>query len=98
MKNKTISVRLFSIILLCLAVSITSVGCSSKNTGSNTASAYSEADNWVYLEKDVTGKDTDVFFVNPTVYMGSEKDLPWSEYDEETKKSFVGAVNMEKGI
>lgn len=96
MKLKKISFTQLTSIILCFAVLFTLAGCSGNNKNSD--SPYADAENWVYLETDVTGKDADVFFLNPTVYLGSENDLSWSRYDKETKESFIGAVNMEKGI
>lgn len=59
---------------------------------------YSEQDNWVYCEAGEERKTADVFFVCPTVYEGSEDRYNMSLDDEETKLSFCGAINMEKGI
>ncbi|MDO4493555.1 MAG: DUF3089 domain-containing protein [Clostridia bacterium] len=60
---------------------------------------YADAANWAYAETDVTGKDADVFFVDPTVFLGSEGVYLWEDLnDEKTRASFVGAINMEKGI
>lgn len=66
--------------------------------GAKPASVYADAENWAYAETDVTDKAADVFFVAPTVYLGTEEKLSWDSYDEKAKTSFVGAVNMEKGI
>ncbi|MCQ2433121.1 MAG: DUF3089 domain-containing protein, partial [Clostridia bacterium] len=57
---------------------------------------YADADNWAYLEADKQDTDADVFFVNPTVFMGENP--VWDYYDEATMSSFVGSINMEKGI
>lgn len=61
-------------------------------------SVYASSDRWAYCETDLTGKTADVFFITPTVYLGSGNDLAWLSFDEETSQSFVGAINMEKGI
>lgn len=59
---------------------------------------YGDRSNWAYFEEDEADKTADVFFVCPTVYMG-EGDLHNMELtDEDTKASFLGATNMEKGI
>ena len=62
------------------------------------AGIYSNNENWAYLETDVEEKDADVFFICPTVYGGDENTFNMSMEDEETKESFLGAINMEKGI
>ena len=54
-------------------------------------------ENWAYLEKN-TDKPVDIFFVCPTVYGGGEGVFNMDMEDEETKASFLGATNMEKGI
>ena len=63
-----------------------------------TESPYADRANWAYCEVDTAGKAADVFFINPTVYLGDEEHTVWSDYDENTKAAFVGAINMEKGI
>ena len=59
---------------------------------------YGLVENWAYLEKDVSGKYADVFFVCPTVYRGDATHYIMDMNDKETKRKFVGATNMEKGI
>lgn len=59
---------------------------------------YSDKSNWAYLESDASKKTADVFFVCPTVYGGDENSYNMSISDTETKKNFLGATNMEKGI
>lgn len=61
-------------------------------------SVYANSDEWAYCEVNVQDKDADVFFITPTVYLGSEDELEWLTYDDETTQSFIGAINMEKGI
>ena len=58
---------------------------------------YSDAENWAYLQTEEEGR-ADVFFIAPTVYSGSEDSFNMSIDDDETKASFLGATNMEKGI
>ena len=60
-------------------------------------SIYASADNWAYLGTDEEGR-ADVFFICPSVYGGSEDACNMSLSDEDTKYSFQGAINMEKGI
>ena len=59
---------------------------------------YSNAENWAYLETEATDKTADVFFICPSVYGGSDDACNMSLSDTDTKESFVGAINMEKGI
>lgn len=59
---------------------------------------YSDAANWAYLETEDTQKAADVFFICPSVYGGSGDACNMSLSDAHTKESFVGAINMEKGI
>ena len=56
---------------------------------------YANEDNWAYfgIGED---KDVDLFLICPTVDMRDEYNM--SMDDEETKASFTGALNMERGI
>lgn len=65
--------------------------------GSSESIPYSSSENWAYYAKG-TEKDVDLFIVCPTVDMGTEDRFNMSMSDEETKASFVGALNMELGI
>lgn len=58
---------------------------------------YANPDNWAYCPADETAQ-ADVFFVNPTVFMGQDGRAAWDSYDAQTRSAFVGAINMEKGI
>lgn len=58
---------------------------------------YSKAENWAMKPAKAT-KPVDVFFLCPAVYQGKKGSYNMSLKDEETKKKFVGAINMEKGI
>lgn len=86
--------RLLALGLALMMVLTLLVGCGAKKE----TSPYADPTNWAYCESDVEGKDADVFFINPVVYLGDEEHLAWSEYDDDTKAAFVGAINMEKGI
>lgn len=63
-----------------------------------TAPDYSDPSSWACLETEADGRPADIFFVCPTVYSGDENSFNMSLADEDTKASFSGAVNMEKGI
>ena len=59
---------------------------------------YGLVENWAYLENDVSGKSVDVFFVCPTVFRGDKEHFNMDIKDNELRRKFVGATNMEKGI
>lgn len=82
------------IIWMLILIMVSLTGCESRQT----RNIYSESSNWVYLEDDVNDKPADVFFICPTVYGGEVGTYNMSLNDAETKESFLGAVNMEKGI
>ncbi len=77
-----------------LIVSLSLSGCSNQTN----AIDYSDDSNWSYFETDTTDKTADVFFVCPTVYLGSDDSYNMELTDEDTKADFLGATNMEKGI
>ena len=56
---------------------------------------YSLPENWAYFAEG-DNKDADVFLICPTVDMRDEYNM--SLEDAETKASFLGALNMERGI
>ena len=58
---------------------------------------YSDKANWAYWEEG-EGKDADLFLICPTVDMGKKGNMNMALDDEATKKSFLGALNMERGI
>ncbi len=90
MKQRT--KQLVSVLLsLCLIFSF--AACASGN-----AVSYSDANNWAYFENEASEKTADVFFVCPTVFGGDENSFNMAIDDEETRKNFLGATNMEKGI
>lgn len=80
------------VLALLLVVALT--GC---QTNHQPSSMYAQPENWAYLETDKTAT-ADVFFICPTVYGGEADQFLMPLDDEETKASFLGATNMEKGI
>lgn len=56
---------------------------------------YSNQDNWAYFAIGEE-KDADLFLICPTVDMKDEYNMAMD--DEKTKRSFTGALNMERGI
>lgn len=66
-------------------------GCTHNNVD------YHEKSNWAYWDIG-ENKDADVFLICPTVDLGEPGRYHMSLQDEETKTSFLGALNMERGI
>lgn len=58
---------------------------------------YSDPVTWAYLGVGEE-READLFIICPTVDMGEEGNLNMRMDDEETKASFIGALNMERGI
>lgn len=58
---------------------------------------YSKSENWAYYAEG-EGKAADLFLICPTVDMGKSGAYNMSMDDTATKESFVGALNMERGI
>lgn len=56
---------------------------------------YGDADNWAYFAVG-SERDADLFLICPTVDMRDEYNM--SIDDEKTRQSFLGALNMERGI
>ena len=67
------------------------------NTEGSAALDYADRENWAYYAEG-EGKAADLFLICPTVDMGRNGNLNMSMGDEDTKASFVGALNMERGI
>ena len=87
--------RIAYIILISFAV-ISSLSCVSVSSDSPAAIDYSDRDNWAYYAEG-EGK-ADLFLVCPTVDMGSNGNTNMSLEDDGLKASFIGALNMERGI
>lgn len=88
--------RRISVPLILLLICTVFSSCNPKDP--RTAADYSQSENWAYYEQKTAGTEADVFFICPTVYAGDENSFYMSLTDEETKASFLGAINMEKGI
>jgi len=58
---------------------------------------YKKAENWAFKPAQLT-KPVDIFFICPSVYRGKKGSYNMSLADKESKRKFVGATNMEKGI
>lgn len=59
---------------------------------------YSDKDNWAWFALGGDDKKADLFIIAPTVYSGDSDSLNMPLDDEEARASFLGALNMEKGI
>lgn len=59
---------------------------------------YGELNNWAYAPIGKSAWNVDVFFIAPTVFLGSENQLNMSLDDNALRRNFIGAINMEKGI
>ena len=75
---------------LCIAALLTA-GCGSKEARVD----YRLPENWAYFGEG-DEKEADLFLICPTVDMKDEYNM--SLDDEDTKASFLGALNMERGI
>ena len=84
-----------TMMILVIWVGMMLSGCSQNPSD---AVDYADAENWACLETTAAETDADVFFICPSVYGGSDSACNMSLSDTETKESFVGAINMEKGI
>lgn len=84
------------ILSLVMSLPLLITGCQQEKSKSNVD--YSDTNNWACCEKDNKETKADVFFICPTVYKGDENSFNMSLSDEEAKKAFIGATNMEKGI
>ena len=58
---------------------------------------YADAGSWAYWRVG-ENKPADLFIVCPTVDLGTGGNKNMSLYDNEAKKNFYGALNMERGI
>lgn len=83
------------ILLLSMIVAIPAYGETEDGLAAGTDIDYSKEENWAYAGIG-ENKDADLFLICPTVDMKDEYNMSLS--DEETKESFLGALNMERGI
>ncbi len=90
--NRQISAALLAVLIL---VTVIFGGCARTVTEVD----YSKPENWAYLPvTEALTKDCDVFFVAPTVFLGTDDGHSLDLADEVTKAQFLGATNMEKGL
>lgn len=86
------------LILLLFMVAATFGNICRAETSAIQPTDYNQAENWAYRETDALDKTVDVFFVCPTVFRGDETHCNMDLSDAETRRKFLGATNMEKGI
>ena len=90
--NRSASATILSIFLIIMMLLS---GCAQQPPGVD----YTKSENWAYLPLDeAVTKDCDVFFVAPTVYLGTAESHSMDLGDEQTKAQFLGATNMEIGL
>lgn len=93
------AIRILAIYIIVFAAAIGITGCDTDEKSVD----YSMADNWAVRENDaiessVEEKAADVFFISPTAVSGDGIALNMNIEDEESRKSFLAATLMEKGI
>lgn len=85
-----------AVCLILMAAILTLTGCAGIfHADKGDVTDYSQTENWAYAGIG-ENKKADVFLICPTVDMKDEFNMLLS--DEETKASFLGALNMERGI
>jgi len=90
--NRSAPAAILSVFLI---ITMLLYGCAQQPTGVD----YTKSENWAYLPLGETiTKNCDVFFVAPTVYLGTDTSHSMDIGDEETKAQFLGATNMEKSL
>ena len=68
-------------------------------TANAAAVDYSDQRNWAFRGSAVgSTQAVDVFFVGPTTFLGNAAQFNLPLADSEARRSFLGAINMEKGI
>lgn len=85
-----------AVLSLVLALLMVFSACSA-NTANAPTELYANSNNWAYNGIG-ENKDCDLFLICPTVYGGTDDEYNMSLEDTETKESFLGALNMERGI
>lgn len=85
-----------SVALIVIAVMMITLCCACSHQKANVVD-YSKSENWAYYSVG-DGKEADLFLICPTVDMGKDGEYNMSMDDADTKESFVGALNMERGI
>jgi len=76
---------------------VNQVGTANQKESLNAEPDYKQPESWAYQDR-LKVKPADVFLVAPAVFRGENGELNLSLDNENIKKKFVGAINMEKGI
>ena len=96
MLTKTNPMKKAASALLTLVLALTCLGALPVGAETeNRAPDYAQEENWAYYAIGADA-DADLFLICPTVDVNDEYNM--SLDDEDTKASFVGALNMERGI
>lgn len=93
--KKGIFKHVFVMMLMVISISIAGCGEAEESSQIKSNVDYGNAGNWAYNGIG-EAKETDVFLLCPTVDTKDEWNMSLS--DEDTKASFLGALNMERGI
>lgn len=88
--------KITGVLSLLLSFLLIFTACSS-TTDYKYSELYADSENWAYYAEG-EDKDCDLFLICPTVYSGTQSECNMSLDDAETKESFLGALNMERGI
>ncbi len=91
MKRLRINLMIF---VVCMTA-VFAAGCTKKQQAHQTRVDYSQQENWAYFGEGEE-KEADVFLICPTVDTKSEYNM--SMTNDKVKASFLGALNMERGI
>ena len=86
-----------SVSLLTAAVLLLALLCACAPAATADTVDYSVRESWAYYAEG-DGKDADLFLICPTVDMGKGGNYNMSMDDTATRESFLGALNMERGI
>lgn len=97
-KNLRISMLASVLLAACMLLSSCS-GISEAKAKVKSKLDYSKQSLWVYMNDDGgSTKKTDCFIINPTVYVANGRDNNMNVNDPSMKRSFLSAVNEQKGL
>lgn len=83
--------------IIFILLSFLLLSCKKKEVSDIIPIDYSISANWAFYPQNQSA-DVDVFFVAPTVVLGDEQTFSMNLDDETSRRNFIGAVNMQKGI
>ena len=100
-RSKNNTVRALSLLIALIMIASLFCACSQpggpENPPEKDTVDYSKQENWAYFAEG-ENKAADLFLICPTVDMGKDGEYNMSMDDTDTKESFLGALNMERGI